>query len=94
MDYYLTQAWEADAKFCQTYARILSSRNVSLTNKNLEATIPDQEISSFWTPDTFMMNAKSTFMQSSVFRTRSLTIQQSTAGANGSQACHMTSIAS
>lgn len=91
MDYYMTQDWKTDDKFCHSYSRVLSQRNITLGNRQREVTITDTGMNLFWVPDTFTMNAKSTFMQSQVMSTKSLTIKRTTT-MEGSQACEMTSI--
>ena len=91
MDYYMTQEWKTDDTFCQSYSRVLSQRNITLGDSQAEVTITDTGMNLFWVPDTFNLNAKSTFMQSQVMSTKSLTIKRTT-GMSGSQVCEMTSI--
>lgn len=90
MDYYITQDWRTDDKFCRSYSSVLSQRNI--TDRRSEVTITDTGMDLFWIPDTFTMNAKSTFMQSQVMSTKSLTIKRTT-DMSGSHVCQMTSIA-
>ena len=88
MDYYMTQSWKTDDNFCRSYTTVLSQRNITLGESRTEVTVTDTGINLFWTPDTFTTNAKSTFMQSQVLPTKSLTIKQAT-NMNGSNVCEM-----
>ena len=88
----MTEAWRTDEAFCRSYTGLLSQRNISLEEAHAEVTITDSGISLFWVPDTFVMNAKSTFMQSQVLPTKSLTIRRTTT-MEGTQVCEMTAIA-
>ena len=74
MDYYMRQSWIAKVDDCRTYRASLKKRNMELTTSEPSVRVTPQYFSLFWIPDTFVTNAKSSFMQSAVQATQSLEI--------------------
>ena len=75
MDYYMKQSWKTNTESCKIYLKDLEEKKLALAIGETKQ-LTNQYFSIFWIPDTFVTNAKSSFMQSSVLNTQSLDVSR------------------
>lgn len=71
------QRWTAQRIYCNLYKKLLSERNIRLSDYNSSGDMLQMNsdfFKFFWLPDSYIANAKSTEMQSATLSTRSLQV--------------------
>lgn len=71
----MRQSWKTNTESCKIYLKDLEEKKLAL-HVGESKKLTDQYFSMFWIPDTFVTNAKSSFMQSSVLSTQSLQVSR------------------